>query len=82
MKFENTVSVLQCTPTGNCGAKDLSEMAALPPLQLPRTERLNKAHCVSAVNFCFLLFLRTGIGRVAGSVRFGTVAGCLVVFLP
>lgn len=40
----NTITVLQCTPTGNCGAKDLQEITLVPHLQLARKERLKKAH--------------------------------------
>ena len=87
VKFENTTTVPQCTPTGNCDAKDLHEIIVLPYPQFVRKERLKKAHYASAVNFCLLLFWSGGIGCVCRSVRFGTVTVALsgmfgpVVFL-
>jgi len=77
VKFGNTIAVLQCTPAGNCDAKDLPEIAVVPYLQLARKGRPKKAHCASAVNLHVLLSVRNGSGRVARSARCGTVTGVL-----
>lgn len=38
VKFENTITVLQCTPTGNYDAKDLQEITVLPHLPFVRKD--------------------------------------------